>query len=110
MLTLKNPADFQRVARDGRRWTGAAFTMQVLKSDAASPFRVGFTVSRRVGNAVVRNRARRRLREVIRLFLKNHAPQGCDLVIVARTPAAAMDFSALAADFEKGLAALKVMP
>src|SRR3982751_455946 len=59
MLTLKASADFQRIAKQGRKWSGTAFIMQVLKSeDTAAPFRVGFTVTRRIGNAVTRNRAK----------------------------------------------------
>jgi ribonuclease P protein component len=105
VLTLKASSDFQRIAREGRKWSGSAFTMQVLKKDAGAPFRVGFTVSRRVGNAVVRNRAKRRLREMVRLQLKAAPPKGCDLVLIARTAAATLDFAALCADFSRGLEA-----
>lgn len=109
MLTLKASEDFQRIARTGRKWTGSAFIMQVLKSeDASLPFRVGFTVSRRVGNAVQRNRAKRRLREMVRLFLKQQAPTGYDVVLIAKTSAGSMDFAAMCADFHKGLAAAGV--
>jgi ribonuclease P protein component len=107
VLTLKSSADFQRIAREGRRWSGSAFIMQVLKKEAAAPFRVGFTVSRRVGNAVTRNRAKRRLREMVRLRLRKGALAGFDLVLVAKTSAALLDFSAMDVEFDKGLAALK---
>jgi ribonuclease P protein component len=107
MLTLKASADFQRIAKAGRRWTGSAFIMQALKTeDKESPFRIGFTVSRRVGNAVQRNRAKRRLREMVRLFLKTQQPLGHDMVLIAKTAAGSMDFTAMCAEFQKGVAAL----
>jgi ribonuclease P protein component len=109
MLTLKASSDFQRIAKAGRKWTGSAFIMQALKSeDALSPFRIGFTVSRRVGGAVQRNRAKRRLREMVRLFLKSGAPKGFDVVLIAKTSAGSMNFAAMCAEFQKGIAALGV--
>lgn len=109
MLTLKASSDFQRIAKAGRKWTGGAFIMQVLKSeDASSPFRIGFTVSRRVGNAVARNRAKRRLREMVRLFLKSNTPKGYDVVLIAKTSAGSMDFALMCADFQKGITATGV--
>lgn len=104
---IKASPDFQRIARNGKRWTGSAFILQALKTDSDG-FRLGLTASRKVGNAVVRNRAKRRIREMVRLFLKSRTLSGFDLVIICKTAAATHDFSAMAADFEKGLIALKV--
>jgi ribonuclease P protein component len=108
MRTLKASSDFQRIAKQGKKWTSAAFIMQVLKAeDSTAPFRVGFTVSRRVGNAVERNRAKRRLREMVRQFLKDNSPSGCDIVLIAKAAGGReMDFSAMCAEFKKGMAAL----
>ncbi|HYD19703.1 MAG TPA: ribonuclease P protein component [Patescibacteria group bacterium] len=106
---IKASPDFQRIARQGRRWSGSAFIMQLLKTDDGSPFRLGLTASRKVGNAVIRNRAKRRLRELVRLQLKLRALAGFDLVIVAKTAAANHDFTAMNTDFETGLRALKVL-
>jgi ribonuclease P protein component len=104
MITLKASADFQRIAKLGRKWSGTAFIMQVLKSeDISAPFRVGFTVSRRVGNSVQRNRAKRRLREMVRAQLKAKAPAGCEVVLIAKTAAISFDFVRMCAEFEKGL-------
>ena len=61
--------------------------------------RVGFTVSSKVGNAVVRNRIRRRLREVFRKR-KHLLPAGVDLVLIARTSAKDADYESLARAFE----------
>lgn len=109
MLTLKASSEFQRIAKQGRKWSGAAFIMQALKTeDNTAPFRIGFTVSRRVGNAVQRNRAKRRLREMVRLFLKEKNPQACDLVLIAKVSAGTMDFAAMRAEFQKGITALGI--
>jgi ribonuclease P protein component len=59
--------------------------------------RFGFTVSRKVGGAVVRNRVRRRLREVVRLHM-GHFANGCSFVLVAKPSAATADYQALQAD------------
>lgn len=104
---IKASPDFQRIARNGKRWSGSAFILQVLKIDSPA-FRLGLTASRKVGNAVVRNRAKRRIREMVRLVLKSRTLSGFDLVIICKTAAATHDFALMAADFEKGLIALKV--
>ena len=61
------------------------------------PSRAGFSVSKRVGGAVVRNRVKRRMREIVRQILPEVAP-GWDLVFVARAPAAEAEYAALAQD------------
>ena len=70
----------------------------VLKNDAEPGQRIGIVTSRRVGNAVVRNRVRRRLREIVRAA-RPRMIAGLWLVIVAKAPAAAAPFSALAEEW-----------
>ena len=65
--------------------------------------RVGFTVSRRVGNAVKRNRVRRRLREVAERVLPAHARDGLDFVIIGRTATLKRPFDALIGDLRVAL-------
>jgi ribonuclease P protein component len=83
---LRSPRDFQRVRAQGRRVSGALLLLGYAargEPDNSGLTRVGFSVSRRVGGAVVRNRVKRRLREVMRRKLARIAP-GYDLVITAR--------------------------
>jgi len=83
--------------------------MLVLPLEETAPFRAGFTVSRKVGNAVVRNRAKRRLREMVRLLIKARAPKGFEIVLIAKTAAASIDFDKMSQDFARGLSHLKVL-
>jgi ribonuclease P protein component len=65
--------------------------------------RVGFTASRRVGGAVARNRARRRLRAVADRIMGEQARRDRDYVVIARATTGARDFSALKSDLERAL-------
>jgi ribonuclease P protein component len=68
-----------------------------------SAIRFGLTASRKVGNAVARNRARRRLREVARLLLPAMAAPGCDYVLIGRRVTLERPFALLLADLETAL-------
>ena len=81
--TLKTNSDFRRAYARGKSYTNPALVMYVRKNRAGS-CRIGITASKKIGNAVQRNRARRIIREAFRqinLPLKGHY----DLVFVART-------------------------
>jgi ribonuclease P protein component len=71
--------------------------------------RVGFTVSRKVGNAVARNRVRRRLREVARMVIPGQARPDLDYVLVGRQAALARDFAALRQELLEALKRLKAL-
>lgn len=71
--------------------------------------RVGFTVSRKVGNAVVRNRVRRRLREIARMVIPADARPDFDYVLVGRQGAIARDFAALQQELLEALKRLKAL-
>ena len=105
--TLKASPEFQRIAREGKRWTCSFFILQLQKRPDA-PFRLGLTASRKVGNAVVRNRAKRRLREMVRLLLKEKTLSGFEIVLIAKTAAASADFAQMQSDLRRGLEVLGV--
>lgn len=78
--------------------------LQILPREAGTPLRLGFTVTRKVGNAVVRNRARRRLKEVARLWFAEHPAAGADLVLIGRRETARRNFLALRDDLARAIA------
>lgn len=95
---------------DVKRWSTPFFMLQLrpLKDTTAFAYRVGFTTSRKVGNAVTRNRARRRLRELVRLHLAHVMQPGFDLVLIARTAAAVVPFDILVKHLTEAAQRLKV--
>ena len=90
---LKLSRDFDRVRNEGRTWRGSLMLLGVLRSGEES-FRVGFVTSKRVGGAVVRNRLRRRLREIVRRNQPAIVP-GIWFVLVPRASAARATSAAL---------------
>jgi ribonuclease P protein component len=75
----------------------------------AMPVRVGFTVSRKVGNAVVRNRVRRRLREIARQVIPGQARADLDYVLVGRQAALERDFAVMRQELVEALKRLKAL-
>ena len=91
LTVLKTRADFLRAARARRQGT-KGMMVQARKRSATEPaqgIRVGFTCSKKVGNAVARNRAKRRLREVARMVLPARGQPGWDYVLIGRAEATA---------------------
>ncbi len=95
---LKGPADFERTLRSGRRAASPYLALFVSDNEVGRP-RVGLAVSRKLGNAVVRNRIKRRLRELVRPLL-TRAEGGRDVVIVARARAVNAEFGRLRQEIE----------
>ncbi len=87
------------------------FVLQVAPApaDVRPPARVGFTVSRKVGNAVARNRVRRRLREIARQVIPGEARPDLDYVLVGRQAALARDFATLRRELQEALRRLKAV-
>ena len=106
MERLKKRADFLRAARGIRRVEGA-ITLETCLAPELAPahLRVGFTASKKIGNAVIRNRAKRRLRAAASQLLPLLGRPGHDYVLVARGTAAARPFPALLSDITTALKA-----
>ena len=102
---LVKRADFLRVQGSGRRFRATHVLLFVDPHDDETS-RVGFTVSRRVGNAVCRNRVRRRLREVVRLH-QDCLVAAVDYVVIAQPNAALADFATLEAELTRLLVAAR---
>jgi len=99
---LRKRADFLGAAT-GPRAPAAAFVLQTRARADTGPPRVGFTVSKKVGNAVERNRVRRRLREIVRLSDAARLRPGNDYVLVGRRAALNLPFVRLIDDFRQAL-------
>jgi ribonuclease P protein component len=98
-------------ANQGRRVPSAGFVLLVRqRDDGSDTMRAGFTVTKKVGNSVVRNRLKRRLREIVHLVLPAHGHPGADHVLIGRDSGLARDFAILLADLEKALAKAHLPP
>ena len=101
---LKHRADFVRLAKSGRKAVTHGLVLQAMvREDGAAP-RLGFTVTKKVGNAVIRNRTRRRLKEAARLLLREYPVAGMDLVLIGRDATRARPFPELMDDLRRALA------
>jgi len=99
--SLRRRGDFARVQRRGKRRVGTAFV--ALAADGGDVSRVGITVAKTVGNAVVRNRLRRRVKAILDRTTFGTPPHR-DIVLIARPGAGEIDAAGLAAELERLLA------
>jgi ribonuclease P protein component len=124
LTILARRADFLRVAGRGTKWATAGLVLQACPRSAegasgpgesgatvsATPtIRVGFTASKKVGGAVVRNRARRRLRALAREVLAHEAAPGYDYVLIARAETATRGYADLQKDVRFALKRLRLL-
>ena len=109
--TLRKRAQFLKAASARRQGT-ASFLLQARnRRDETPGIGIGFTASKKIGNAVVRNRAKRRLRAVARAILPLHGKPGWDYVLVARPQATiARVYADLLADLETALHQIHAKP
>ena len=101
MERLKRRADFLAAAT-GNKVPAGPFVLQARAREDRGPVRVGFTVTKKTGNAVERNRIRRRLRELVRL--SNDTMQaGHDYVLIGRRSALNAPFNGMTGEFKRAL-------
>ena len=103
VTVLKKRQDFLRVASGRKKWVSNNMIVQVAQTpEEANPdisgIRVGYTASKKVGNAVKRSRAKRRLREVVRQVLAQKGQRGHDYVLIARSVTVESAFDQLIRD------------
>ncbi|KEO52847.1 ribonuclease P protein component [Thioclava pacifica] len=112
---LRQRADYLRAA-SAQRKSMPGFLLQARARREDEPvapdlIRVGFTCSKKLGNAVARNRAKRRLRELARAVLSDAGRPGWDYVLVGRPEATATrEFAQLLAEFASALAVIHDLP
>ena len=100
---LTRRSEFLRAAGRGRKAARPGLVLQALPTGEGAPLRLGFTATKKIGGAVVRNRAKRRLREAARLTLSADAAPGWDLVLIARDATATRPFAQLLGDLRGAL-------
>jgi ribonuclease P protein component len=102
---LTRPADFDKVHSQGRSWANGPVVMKTVPN-GLSFSRYGLSVGRRVGNAVVRNRVKRRLREILR---NKYIVPGFDIVLLAKASAAATSYQSIDSAVASVLARAKIL-
>jgi len=104
---LKSRSAFRAVA-SGRRISKPGFVLQALKTghDGTRSPRFGFTVTKKIGNAVVRNRIRRRLKEAVRMAGAERSETDTDYVLIGRRAALSLEFDRLVTDLLSGITQL----
>ncbi|TCS65005.1 ribonuclease P protein component [Varunaivibrio sulfuroxidans] len=110
LARLKRRSEFLRVAKTHQKWVASGLVLQVRRygrseraATGGAVLRVGFTVSKKVGNAVERNRVRRRLRVAAQTVIGVHGAPGRDFVVIGRKNALKRSFAALLKDMETAL-------
>jgi len=108
LTRLRKRTEFLRVQRAGVRHLSADFILQaVQQAQSGKPIRIGYTASKKIGNAVQRNRAKRRMRALMHMVLSNPLLAGqnrsLDYVMIARQTLLQRDFSVLLAELHKAV-------
>ncbi len=90
-LRVKKNKEFQEAFQKGQSFANRQFVVYSLKKEGQEDFRIGLSVSKKIGNAVTRNQIKRYIRQAV-FELSDQIVSGNDYVIIARKPAADMDF------------------
>ncbi|UVI30325.1 ribonuclease P protein component [Paenibacillus spongiae] len=93
-LRLRNREDFSRIYRNGKSFANSQFVIYWSRQPDAEPFRLGVSASKKIGNAVVRNRMRRQVKEIAR-HLVGRITEHIDIIVIVRKPAVGMKLTEL---------------
>ena len=111
--TIKKRSDFLSANASAKRLSTGTFILQMMKRSETHPAapapRFGFTVTKKMGNAVIRNRIKRRLREAVRKIAPAHAITGHDYVLISRSKTLDCPFDVLLRDMEFAFSKIPVM-
>jgi len=107
---LKRRAEFLKVAATGRKWVTRGLILQERRRNDENSPRIGYTVSKKVGNAVRRNRARRRLRAAVEQVMPRWGKTGRDYVLIGRFDTVDRPFDALVGDLETAFERIETAP
>ncbi len=95
---LKKRSQFLEIAEKGQKIVSSGLILQALKVNDPTTFQVGFTTTKKLGKAVIRNRIRRRLRALVSQNFPEHAKKGYQYVLIGRKSAFDRDFEMLGKD------------
>ncbi|WP_071461068.1 ribonuclease P protein component [Bacillus massilinigeriensis] len=107
-LRIKKNKEFQEAFKKGNSFANRQFVVYVLKKEGQENYRVGLSVSKKIGNAVVRNQVKRYIRQTF-LELNDRVYKGNDYVIIARKPAATMSMHEVKNSLEHVLKVARVL-
>ncbi|SOC39412.1 ribonuclease P protein component [Ureibacillus acetophenoni] len=105
---VKKNEDFQKVFKKGKSFANRQFVVYCLQKEGQEEFRIGLSVSKKIGKAVTRVQVKRYIRQAF-LELKDQLRQDMDYVIIARNPAANLDFHETKKSLEHVLKIAKVL-
>lgn len=97
---LQKRPEFLAVSATGKKWVSDSVIVQCLDNNECGQFRYGVTATKRVGNAVIRNRCKRRLRAAIHDIVANQQLKNADIVLIARHTTATCDWKKLTRDLQ----------
>lgn len=105
---IKKDKEFQRVFKEGKSYANRQFVVYCLPKEGQKEFRIGLSVGKKIGNAVTRNQVKRYIRQVF-LELKEEIRQDMDYIIIARLPAANLNYHETRKSLEHVLKIAKVL-
>ncbi len=106
LSTLTKRADFLRLQNSKRKWITSSYILLILpkkQDNTQDDIRVGYTVTKKVGNSPERSRIKRRLKELTRLHLSQHGKKDFDYLFIGRANAKHENFATMVKNLEKGL-------